>query len=438
MTAATATADVVVIGGGVIGSSVALELRRNGYQVIVVDRFGAPGHGSTSASSAIVRFNYSTAAGVATAWEAKHCWDAWADHLGEASRSGLARLHRTGMVMVDTAGPDEPTCRRLETAGVPYEAWSPAEWARRMPCVDTGRFGPPKRVDDEAFWAEPSGRLGVLFMPDAGFVDDPQLATINLAEAARRDGARFVFHRRVTDIVTKARRVAAVVLDGGERLDAPIVVNAAGPWSTHVNRLAGVGCDFTVAVRPMRQEVHHVAAPPGYNADDGRLGPVIADLDVGVYVRPTLDGGLLVGGTEPECDELQWLDDPDGADPHPTAALFAVQVTRAARRLPGLRVPGTPRGVAGVYDVADDWAPIYDKTGLDGYYVAMGTSGNQFKNAPVVGRLMAALVGGVENGHDHDTQPIRYVGEHTGLTIDLAAFSRRRSTDNSGARSVMG
>jgi glycine/D-amino acid oxidase-like deaminating enzyme len=70
---------------------------------------------------------------------------------------------------------------------------------------------------------------------------------------------------------------------------------------------------------------------------------------------------------------------------HVTTPIFEAQVTRAARRLTGLSVPTVPKGVVGVYDVADDWTPIYDRTELDGFYVAIGTSGNQFKNAPLAG-----------------------------------------------------
>ena len=78
------------------------------------------------------------------------------------------------------------------------------------------------------------------------------------------------------------------------------------------------------------------------------------------------------------------------------------------------------------YDVSDDWLPVYDRTELDGFYVAIGTSGNQFKNAPVAGHLMARLVDAVEAGHDHDADPLRVTGRRTGLVVDLGTFSRRR------------
>nr|WP_308253119.1 FAD-dependent oxidoreductase [Pseudonocardia sp. ICBG601] len=226
-------------------------------------------------------------------------------------------------------------------------------------------------------------------------------------------------------------------LDDGSTLSSAVVVNAAGPWSGRLNDLAGVGAGFTVGTRPMRQEVHAVTAPPALASPSGRI-VAVADMDLGVYLRGDTGGGLLVGGTEPACDPLPWIDDPDDADPVPTAAVFDAQVTRAARRLPDLAVPNRPRGVAGVYDVADDWTPIYDRTELPGYYVAIGTSGNQFKNAPLVGRFLRAIIEQVEGGLDHDDHPVRHVGEHTGVTVDLSAFSRRRPVNADATHSVLG
>ncbi|SRR5579875_952811 len=432
------TADVIVVGAGVIGAAAALELAKAGLQVVVVDKTGGPGFGSTSASSAVVRFNYSTWDAVATAWESKHCWEKWAEHLQVRDESGLARFVRTGKVMLDVPPvPHDRVTALFDRAGVPYEVWDAVALKARVPGIDPSRHWPPKPVDDEAFFAEPAGQLGGLYTPDAGFVDDPQLAAHNLAAAAMARGAEFVFNRAVTGVEQLGGRVSGVRLSDCTRVAAPVLVNAAGPWSGAVNRLAGVGGEFTVKVRPMRQEVHQVTAPPGYNHGT-RLGPVIADLDLGIYLRPASPDFLLIGGTEPACDPLEWIDDPDQANPRVTASRFRAQVTRAARRLPGLTVPNTPVGIAGVYDVAEDWTPIYDRTNLDGFYVAMGTSGNQFKNAPLVGRFIALLVDGVEAGHDHDREPLRYTCEHTGHMINLGAFSRMRPPNKNSSGTVMG
>lgn len=427
------TTDVVVIGGGVMGAAAALELRKAGLQVLVVERQGAAGHGSSGASSAIVRFNYSTFDGVATAWESHACWERWTDHLGVKDPAGTAAFVRTGMVMLDA--PIIPRDRFIplfDEVGVPYEEWDDAMLHARVPGIDTGRYWPPKPVDADAFFEDSTETIGGLFTADAGYIDDPQLATQNLAYAAASRGVDFRFRSTVVAIVRDRGRVSGVKLADGSVISAPIVINAAGPWSSAVNALADVGEDFTIAVRPMRQEVHEVPA------DKGFLDIIVGDIDLGTYIRPTPGGALLVGGTEPECDPFEWLDDPDSANPRATRDRFDAQSARAARRFPDLRVPTAPRGVAGVYDVADDWAPIYDRTGLDGYYVMMGTSGNQFKNAPLAGRFIATIVDGVENGRDHDADPFTYRGEHTGNVINLGAFSRRRALNENSSKTVMG
>ena len=430
--------DVIVVGAGVIGGSVALELAKRGFGVVVIDKAGAPGHGSTSASSAIVRFNYSTWDGVATSWEAKHCWVDWSNHLGFADDVGLASFHQTGMVVLDTpVAPRERVVTLLDQVGVRYEEWDASVLRDRVPGIDAGRYWPPKRIDEEAFFQEAAGEIGALYMPDAGFVVDPQLAAHNLITAAQYFGATTVFNATVNEVIRRNDRVAGVRLEDGTLISSPVVVNAGGPWSSGLNRLAGVGGDFTIGVRPMRQEVHYLPAPPGYNVA-GQLGPSIADMDLGTYMRAGPGDKIFVGGTEPACDPLEWIDRPDDSNPLVTAALYANQATRAARRLSTLSVPVSPKGVAGVYDVAEDWTPIYDRTELDGFYVAMGTSGNQFKNAPLVGRFLVTIVEQVESGHDHDGDPLRYAGEHTGNSINLGAFSRKRPFNANSTGTVMG
>ncbi|MGW3608059.1 NAD(P)/FAD-dependent oxidoreductase [Micromonospora sp. NPDC005161] len=428
------TSDVIVVGAGVVGASTALELSRSGLSVRVVDKAGGAGYGSTSASSAVVRFNYSTWDGMATAWESKFRWEEWEDYLGVRPIDGLASFVRCGLAFIDVEiMPREKQAVMFEQGGVPFQLWGPEELAKHIPGIDVGRYFPPKPVTSEEFFAEASESLGAIYTPDAGYVDDPQLAAANLADAAAHRGAKFHFRRTVTGI-NKTGDVWQAALDGGEVLEAPIVVNAGGPWSTKLNELAGVGADFTVKVRPMRQEVHHVPSPR-------RLGspfPIIADADLGIYIRPDSGGHMLIGGTEPECDPLEWIDDPDAADPKPTKERFEAQVYRGARRLSELAVPNRPRGIAGVYDAAIDWTPIYDRTAVDGFFVAMGTSGNQFKNAPLIGSLMRAIVEGVQCGHDHDADPIQFTAPHTGHVINLGAFSRRRTLNSESSGTVLG
>ncbi len=436
------SADAVVIGAGVIGCSVAHALADAGRSVVVVDRHPGPGQGSTASSSAIIRFNYSTHAGVATAWEAHHAWADWEGFLGgRDTDGGLARFTRTGSLCLDAPVHDPGKVLALfDQVGVPYELWDAGTVRARLPQLDPARYYPPKPVDSEDFWADPDGELGGYWTPDAGFVDDPGYAAHNLATAAARLGVRFAFRAAVTAIDTTGDRVRGVLLPDGSRIDTPVVVNVAGPASGLINALAGVGADFTVATRPLRVEVHTVPTPDGYAApaSPASPGPLVADLDLGTYFRGTLGGDLLVGGTEPACDELHWLADPDAYDPAPTRQLYQAQVYRAARRLPGLTVPNAPRGIGAVYDVTDDWIPIYDRTDLPGFYVAIGTSGNQFKNAPLVGSYLRAIIEACESGRDHDADPVHVHLPRSGVEVDLSTFSRGRAVTADSSFTVMG
>ena len=303
-------------------------------------------------------------------------------------------------------------------------------------CIrDSGRFWPPKLPDDENFFNEPENNLNGWITPDAGFIDDPQLAAVNLMDAAKRNGATLRLHTQVEEIVKQDERVSGVKLKDGTTIDAPIVVNAAGPWSSALNRIAGVESEMAITTSPMRQEVHAAEAPEDFNFDSG--APLLTDLDLGYYAVPKMGGTFYVGGVEPDCDPLEWVDDPDGVSLNPTVARFEAQVWRLARRVPELGIPTRPLGIAGVYDVTPDWVPIYDRTSLPGFYVAIGTSGNQFKNAPLVGEIMREIISASENGHDHDTNPLKIECSYTGLTLDLSAFSRNRE-EFSTTGSVLG
>ena len=193
---------------------------------------------------------------------------------------------------------------------------------------------------------------------------------------------------------------------------------------------------MAIGTRPMRQEVHHVPSPVG---PDGRvLDCMVGDDDTGIYFRPEAGGMISVGSLEPSCDDQEWLDSTDDYQRSVTRAGWERQTLRLARRIPTLRIPNHPLGIVGVYDVADDWIPIYDRTDLDGFYVAIGTSGNQFKNAPFAAHAMAELIVAVEDGHDHEVEPISVKGPYTGAEFDLGFFSRNRTLNLDSSFSVHG
>ncbi len=416
----------VVIGAGVIGCAVANELAKKSFVVTVVDALPAAGYGSTSASSAIVRFSYSTRAGVAMSYEGLHWWRNWADVLTPAHPEQLAEFIQYPMIMWKLPNAQyERVLPHFDALGIAYDDLTAAELTDRYPYLATDSFGPPVPLDDAGFFADPSRTLeGGFVMPESGYISDPMLAAQNLQEAAVANGASFRFTTRVVAITSSGGRVTGVELDGGGTIDADIVVNVAGPHASKINELAGVLDDMNVHTRALHREVYIV---PQGDLDLEGNGVMIGDEDVGVYFRPERGGNLLVGSAEPECDELVWIDDPDAYEPSLDEDEFQRQVLRAARRLDGLPIPRAKRGVAALYDASDDWLPIYDRSSLDGFYLACGSSGNQFKNAPIAGFCMAALIEAVESGRDHDGDPLQVAAPFTGFSIDMGTFSRLRN-----------
>lgn len=248
-------------------------------------------------------------------------------------------------------------------------------------------------------------------------------------------GARFRYAARVAAILRSGGRVAGVRLADGEKIHAPVVVNVAGPASAKVNAMAGVLEDMTIRTRPLKQEVCHVPAPPGFDFE--RDGLVVSDSDIGCYCRPESGNNILVGSEDPPCDPLVWVEDDENWDRSFTEQ-WRVQVLRYAQRVPTLPIPEQARGVVDLYDAADDWIPIYDASALAGFYMACGTSGNQYKNAPVAGRLMAELIEYCEAGNDHDTAPLRLTLRHIGREINAGFYSRRREINRESSFSVLG
>ena len=111
---------------------------------------------------------------------------------------------------------------------------------------------------------------------------------------------------------------------------------------------------------------------------------------------------------------------------------------RLAQRLPELGIPDTAKGVVALYDVSEDWMPIYDKSDLPGFFMACGTSGNQYKNAPVAGKIMATLVQAESVGQDHDTDPVQFKLNNANYTLSLDCYSRNRKINTESSFSVIG
>lgn len=435
---------MIVIGAGIFGCGIAHELARRGLDVVAVDMLRGPGLGSTSSSGAIIRFMYSTVDGVKLAWEGNRYWTDFAAHVaGPEGRPavhehGTAHKVETGLLFLrhDDALLDA-YASSLTAAGVPFENLDNDAIADRYPFLGLGTFGGPARIDDDRFWEDASGQYdGGMFTADAGYVSDPQLAAQNLHSAAEAWGATFRFGRRVVSLDVADGRIGGVGLDDGSSLIAPVVVNVGGPWSSRLNDLAGVVGTTAISTSPMRHEAHVAPSPAGLDFEAN--GTIVADVDQGIYFRPAPGNQIFVGSTDPECDGHEWVDDLDGMNREITGPIWERQMLRVAKRVDEFGVPHDRRGLAEAYDVSTDWGPIYDRTDLDGYYLAIGTSGNQFKNACVASHLMAELIVAVEAGHDHDADPLVVTGVHTGVEIDMGAFSRNREVNAASSGSVLG
>lgn len=430
--------DAIIIGGGIIGAATAFELAKRGYRTLNLDKLPAAGSGPTGNSCAIVRAYYSSWEGVAMAREGFSYWDDWQNYLGVEDDFGMARYMRCGSLLLKAAGKHhEKALAFYDQLGVEYEEWDTEEIGRRYPLLGLGEFWPPRRPEDPAFQEPPHGEIeGAVFNPGAGYVTDPQLATHNLQRAAEAAGARFEFRQEVVEIERDGERVGGVVLADGRRLQAPVLVNVAGPHSDKVNQMADVVEEMQIRTKALRHEVHYVPSPEGFDFEEN--GCVVSDGDQGIYFRPATGNHILVGSEDPECDERVWVEDPDDYDRNITEAQWDAQVFRLARRLPGLKIPNARKGIVDLYDVSDDWLPIYDRSSLDGYYMAIGTSGHQFKNAPVVGLLMAELIDQTEKGQDHDTDPVTITCPYTGVELNAGFYSRLRAINTDSSFSVRG
>ena len=416
--------DAIIVGAGVIGSSIAFSLAKEGLKTLNVDALPAAGYGSTSHSSAIIRPFYSHVEAASLAHEARHRWLGWGAFLDAPSGEPLTAYTECGLLFLLTEAGDDASaaCAAMTEAGAPWARLSPRDLETRFPGMSLSSFAPVKQTDDEGFGIDNGGRvIGAIHVPQSGFVNDPALAAQNLKAAAERGGATFRFNTKVIGIRQDKNRVLGITLADGTSIDAPVLVNAAGPHSSVINQLAGQTDILPITTKAMRHEVAYLPWPRTLEGAEART--VITDLDTGVYIRP--DGAdMLIGTLDPPCDT------PDVVDPDDYNSEFTdhwtTQAWRAGQRFPDLEIPGQARGTVGLYDVSDDWIPIYDKSDLGGYYLAIGTSGNQFKNAPLVGDLMARIILECENGHDHDADPLPLTLPELQRTISLSHYSRLR------------
>ena len=429
--------DAIIIGAGVIGSAIGFELSKKGYKTLNLDSNPTSGYGSTAASCAIIRVHYSTFDGCALAYEGYHYWKDWENYLGCMDEKGLAKFIECGCMIYKTEANQQlkKVIQRADELNIPYKEWDAKDIKKNLPIVDTHKFGPVKLPTNPEFGKHNENNLrGSVFFPTAGYVNDPQLSAHNLQRAAENKGAEFKFNSKVVKILQESGRVSGIELEDGSIINSNIVVNVAGPHSMKINQMAGVEDEMNIKTKALKVEVSHVKPPKDFDYENNAF--VVSDSDIGCYSRPETGNHILIGSEDPECDERIYVD-PDNWDDNFTDQWNA-QLYRQAQRYPKLPLSSKVKGVVSLYDVSDDWIPIYDKSDLPGFYMAIGSSGNQYKNAPIAGVMMTKLIDACENGQNHDKEPVKLDLKYINREIDIGFYSRNRVINSESSMSVLG
>ena len=390
-------ADVVVVGAGIIGSSIAYQLARHGASVIAVDKGAGPAEGSTGASSSICRCRYTHPEVVRLAFHGQRAYGNWSEFTGISEPR--SSLHRPGVLwmMGESARTVDSEVAKLAAEGVPAERLGPDDVVGRFPAL-SACAAPFDLTGETEHVCEPGDAF--LFESEGGYAD-PVGANQDLIEAATALGSEVRFKSRVTGVITSDDRMEGVSLEDGTKLNADLVVNAAGPWCNQLNALAGVDLNWTLT--PTRIQTVYRSWP----ADLGPL-PVGADANTGIYFRPESGGQQVLVGSVLAEDEEEVVADPDQYKKSPDVDFTQMKLAAFHHRVPGLAARGDVSGIAGLYTInREDVHPVVGPTGLDGFWVANGFSGHGFKLAPAIGSMVAQTFTGRSDDFDTDV-PIEF------------------------------
>lgn len=362
------TADAVVIGGGVMGASIAFNLAKRGLGKVVLLEKDFLAAGSTGKSGAIIRQHYSNVVTARMALRSLRVFQNFADLVG-----GDAGFVETGFFII--VAPEhleglKANVALQQSVGINASVVSPEE---------VHDIDPHTYVDDLAAAA---------YEPESGYAD-PASTVTSFANAAKGFGAEVYQQTKVTGIKLDGDRVRGVVTNRGQ-IEAPIAISAAGPWT---NIVAGmVGAELPVS--PSRHQVATIRRPPGF----GKSHAVYGDFTNMIYLRPETGELTLAGSIDPE--EAEDKADPDNFNEGVDFEFISWSIERLCRRMPLLAQGVSRGGWAGMYSITPDWHPILDRMpGVEGMYVAAGFSGHGFKLSPAVGEMMAALI---VDGHCED------------------------------------
>ncbi|CAN5653305.1 FAD-binding oxidoreductase [soil metagenome] len=362
--------DVIVIGAGVIGSSVAYHLARAGCKrVLVIDR-GLIGNGTTSQSSGILRTHYSVAENVALAKASWTVFNDFANYLqDEDAASGLVKC---GYLIASPDGPKLPALRDAlagqQAMGIEVNLLDAARATALLPIA---------RFDDAAL---------IGYEPEAGFAD-AYLTASSFARTARRLGVKFKEGVEVQGLLIDDGRVTGVKSAQGD-FTAATVVSTQNIWAREIETWTGIST-------PVGAERHAVLALEGPQHYTFAM-PVYKDLASAGMLYCRSYGGTQMLVSEGTVGEQ--LAEPDN-QPGDISMDYMIDVgEQVAQRFPSFSEAGVASSWTGVYDVTPDWNPVLGRLPeLPGLVVGYGFSGHGFKLSPAVGRLLANEALGLPN-----------------------------------------
>ncbi len=352
------TADVVIVGGGVTGCSIAFHLAERGVRNVVVLERRFLASGGTGRSVGIMRQLYPTPETSRMVLHSLRVFQNFREITG-----GDAAYVQCGAIIAVAPAQREALARTLATQrelGIQARLLTPDDIRELDPRIDPFAVG------------------AAVYEPESGY-GDPTGVTAGFAHAARQRGVVIEQMTEVVGLRVTGDRIAGVVTAARDEIATPVVVNAAGLWCRELAAMAGVTLPIIVGRHP----VFIVERAPSF----GRPHPVYLDLASGTFLRPETGGLTLTGFLD--ADEPSHPMDPEALGADVPFAEVARIMERASRCIPALGDARYQRGYAGAFDISPDWMPILDETPVRGLYVAVGMSGHGFKLSPAVGRLMA-------------------------------------------------
>jgi glycine/D-amino acid oxidase-like deaminating enzyme len=352
------TADVIIVGAGIMGASTAYHLaRRRAGRVVVVERETVCS-GSTALASGGIRHQYANRVGIELTLQSIVTYERFAEEFGVDPQ-----FRQHGYLLLVATEDELAVARRSvalqQSLGVDVRLLTPGETARLCPYL---------RTED---------LLGATYSPRDGYAD-PYLCATAIAARARELGVTIKQHHEVLGVSrTDGRRVTGVITTQGA-IEAPVVVIAAGAWSGVVGKLAGVD----IPVTPRRR--HKFMTAPFPTDRIPAATPFIIAQSGGFSMRRE-GPGLLLGGGRP--------DEPSAFNTEPDWTLAPQVIERAVHRVPALAEARLMRAWAGLYEMTPDQTGIISAVaGVPGLYAIAGFSGHGFMHGPIAGQLMAELI----------------------------------------------